>query len=185
MIQDWDNGDGDKFSSTHMSTLYPDFGFYDVKLILTSDNNCKDTASKTIHVASIPEGKFKIEPPIGCANQTIFKFVNMTTDKENKPLKFKWEFGDSTTDTMPLTVNHMYKYPRTINSISLFIESPQANCPVMVIDTLRVLPRVNSDFVWKDINKESKRFIALDTQIAGYSYTCGLSLRPHRYRPGN
>ncbi len=90
-------------------------------LIVTDDNNCKDTTEKIIQYYPAPAAII-VEPNafIGCAPANI-SFDNLTTPI-NESYNIEWDFGDGTTSN-EISPNHMYDNPG-VYSIKVSITSP-------------------------------------------------------------
>lgn len=100
---DWDFGDGNTGTGQFPTHVYATGGFYDVELVVTSDNGCKDSIMKTIEVVDVPTASFTA--PQVCGNE--WDFIN-TSIGNDSIISVEWRFGDNTTDT---TFNGNYTYP--------------------------------------------------------------------------
>jgi gliding motility-associated-like protein len=113
---DWDFGDGtkgpDKKSAVHR---YEVAGVYKIRVIVTYEKGCVDTAYTTVNVFPGPDARFKIQFP---SNEGVFYakedsavFINTSSPDA---IKYFWDFGDGYTST-DRDGYHMYehtgKYP--------------------------------------------------------------------------
>ena len=88
----WDLGDGAYYSGNYVNHIYSSVGFYDVELIVTSSNGCKDSLIKTLEIFNSPEASFTFTPDNA---STINPFVQFTNTSVNA-IPVVWHFGDST-----------------------------------------------------------------------------------------
>lgn len=85
---------------------FSDTGMYDVSLIVTTDQGCADTATKTVHVTPVPVADFTTAN--GCQGDTV-SFTNASTiDAGN--LNYMWTFGDGANST-DIDPGHVYANP--------------------------------------------------------------------------
>ena len=95
----WYFGDGNSntvISPVHAFTLP---GNYNVKLVTTSDYNCKDSISKTIYVRPHPATAFAVSDTSLCLRGNNFNFINNTTIGAGT-FSSLWKFGDAVTSTL-------------------------------------------------------------------------------------
>jgi gliding motility-associated-like protein len=99
----WDFGFTASSSIPEPSNVFPQTGYHDVTLVLTSDFGCKDTITKPIRVYVLPEPEF-------VHNDTCFEdnvsFVNLSSISEGTIAAYLWDFGDAQTSTLPSPVHH-------------------------------------------------------------------------------
>lgn len=162
----WEFGQGNISTQVDAQTSYTAFGTYEVVLVATSEKGCKDTAKATITVAALPVPSFTIQPPQGCAGQTRFVFNATSTTPDNNPMLHQWRFGDNSGDTGKSTA-HTYGAAGTY---SIQLTSINAVCRDSVQQNLTVSPRVSAAFASYALDRETMRFVALDTLIPGYFY---------------
>ncbi|MFI5221610.1 MAG: PKD domain-containing protein, partial [Bacteroidia bacterium] len=91
----WNFGDGATSTSSIAIKAYLTSGIYIVNLVITSNNNCKDSVSKTFTVLAQPKAGFTMNNPIQCFVLNSFTFTD-TTSGTNTRL---WNFGDGDTST--------------------------------------------------------------------------------------
>lgn len=79
-------------------------GNYEIKLVVTNENGCRDTATQIIEAFDKPVVDFLTSDTIGCSPEII-----VFTDLSNPapPATWFWDFGDSTTST---TQNPIHTY---------------------------------------------------------------------------
>lgn len=100
----WNFGDGNTSTLQNPAHIYGATGSYDVSLIVTNANGCKDTLVKSsfIEIISAPPVSFTASDTTGCAPKTI-SFTNNTPNTT----AWLWDFGNGTTSTQQNpTVNY-------------------------------------------------------------------------------
>jgi gliding motility-associated-like protein len=112
----WDFGDNSPIDSVDVSPIhfYPNPGTYTIKLIAVDTNTCNkiDSFSYTITLYTKPTADFSDEPQPSLPNTpTVF------TPTSSPVVKYRWDFGDSSseTKTTPDTVVHQYIRTDTFN----------------------------------------------------------------------
>lgn len=105
----WDFGDGSTFSGRDTGHIYTAGGDYEVRLIVTDQNGCKDTLSKTVSVHAAPVAAFSA--PHVCLHDPV-PFNDSSLSATGTISAWHWDFGDSTisSEQNPL---HLYKDPGT------------------------------------------------------------------------
>lgn len=96
----WQFGNGD--TSTQRSPIYnyKSNATFSVKLLITANNKCKDSASTNVTVYPSPTASFSINDSIQCFKNNSFTYTNLSTNA----LSYNWSFGDNTainTNTSP------------------------------------------------------------------------------------
>ncbi len=109
----WDMGDGSGPISTRNPVYqFPNTGFYDVALTVTSDMGCTNTHTETIEITNVPSASFIVSSQ--CAGlQAVF---NNTSTIITGDLDYVWDFGDGTTGLGDDPV-HVYQNPGTYTVI--------------------------------------------------------------------
>ena len=121
----WEFGDAtiDSLKNPVKKYLSAGTGTYAVKLTSFSDIGCISDTTKNISISSDPVAKFGISDTT-CAGKSIF-FTDSTTIAVGSIVKWYWDFGDGTKDTltsMPLNYNHTYNTPGTY-TVTLMTQS--------------------------------------------------------------
>ncbi|HEY9260560.1 PKD domain-containing protein [Chitinophaga sp.] len=96
----WNFGDGGAGSAAKDPTWqYKAFGPFNVKLVATTANGCKDSASKTLSAFfGQPVASFNVTPDTLCQGADNV-FTDQSTDPTSTINKWEWSFGDGTTST--------------------------------------------------------------------------------------
>jgi PKD repeat protein len=95
----WDLGDGTKDTAKNItSKSYSNTGSFAVKLVSTSNNGCKDSASVTLMVNANPVADFTYNTQNQCLTGNSYSLTNKTSIPSGT-LNYKWDFGDGTNST--------------------------------------------------------------------------------------
>ena len=92
----WNFGDGSTSTALHPSKTYAAAGTYNVKLVTTNANGCKDSTTQTISIATKPIVNFTINNASQCISNNLFSFTNQTTGA----VSYVWDFADGTTSIL-------------------------------------------------------------------------------------
>jgi len=104
----WDLGDGRQSTTGELSNIqYTKLGTYDVKLVVTDVNGCKDSAISVnaVHIY-MPTAKFLISDSVSACPPLTVNFTNQSVNFAS----IKWSFGDGNTSTIAAAA-HIYTYP--------------------------------------------------------------------------
>ncbi|MBK7374591.1 MAG: PKD domain-containing protein [Chitinophagaceae bacterium] len=113
LLYDWDFGDGNTATTANTTHTYATPGTYQVRMIATSANGCKDTSITTVQVYDMPVAGFTINLADQCFKNNQFVFTNTSTIPSGT-MQYAWDLGDGTTATTP-NVTHSYALPGTYN----------------------------------------------------------------------
>lgn len=108
----WDFGDGATATSVHTNHSYAAIGVYDVKLVATSNNGCKDSLTQTVTVSTGPAASFTINTSAQCLSGNSFTFTN--TSSIVGTMSYNWSFGDGGTATAT-NATHSYSSAGVFN----------------------------------------------------------------------
>ena len=118
LTYEWDFADGSFPSAVNQPVhLYSADNSYDVELIATSNNNCKDTVIQTITVHPLPVVGF-IADPVCHFNTSMFDDTS-SINTSNSPaslVSYSWDFGDGSSSTSA-DPSHNYLNDQTYNVI--------------------------------------------------------------------
>ncbi|TAE47633.1 MAG: PKD domain-containing protein, partial [Bacteroidetes bacterium] len=101
---EWFLNGAPKGNSQNISHYFVAVGDYEVVLVITDANGCKDTLSQMVHVHPVPEADFVASDTLGCA-PAVISFSDRTMHIPNQWL---WEFGDGNTSVLQNPV-HTYQ----------------------------------------------------------------------------
>ncbi|MEI6596498.1 MAG: PKD domain-containing protein, partial [Bacteroidota bacterium] len=91
----WDFGNATTSSSTNPNKNYSTAGTYQITLVATSNNNCKDSITKTVTVYAQPKSGFTINNTLQCLVENSFSFDDTTYSSTTR----LWDLGDLTKNT--------------------------------------------------------------------------------------
>ncbi len=100
----WNFGDGVASSLQSPSHLYSTDGTYTVQLLVTSNNNCKDSVTGQLNVYPIPVVDFSSVND--CSNDTTH-FIDLSTVSSGTISSWNWNFGDANFSSIQ-NANHLY-----------------------------------------------------------------------------
>lgn len=101
----WDFGDGSTSTATNPSHTYTTAGSYNVRLIATNSNGCKDTIIKSAAVsAGTLSAGFTKSQSFACSNQVI-NFTNTTVPGPGTSI---WNYGDGSALDTVTNGDHSY-----------------------------------------------------------------------------
>lgn len=90
----WRFGDGNSSSQLSPSKTYTSTGSYNVKLIIASNSNCKDSALQTVYVYPKPSASFTVNTTAQCQNRNSFVLTNNSSISNGSISGSDWTFGD-------------------------------------------------------------------------------------------
>lgn len=123
----WDYKDGSSPGSGPTPThIFTASGVYSVVCTVTSAPGCKQTEAVKVSAGKKPAVTFTVSPNPVCAGSNA-KFTTFTTDTTDK---YRWEFGDGSTQLTPDTPNfYSYGIPNTY-TVSVQGEDRECRGPV-------------------------------------------------------
>jgi PKD repeat protein len=163
----WSFGDGNSSSSNAPSHKYSNNGTYDVKLVATSNEGCKDSLTRQVVVSNVITAGF-ISNDI-CLGDTAF-FTNTTSTSCGTITGYQWDFGDGSgaTATNPFRV---YTSAGTYKVQLIVVQQGGNRDTATTTITVSPKPRVNF-FASNDCAGEQIQFQNLSTissgSISGY-----------------
>lgn len=138
---EWDFGEGGTSPLEDPTHTYAAFGTYDVKLVATSDNGCKDSVTIPITINASPVADFSFTDD--CFNEDAV-FTNLSTSPDGAALTdFAWDFGDGATDVAE-SPTHTYAGPGTYD-VTLDVVSPDG-CTNTITYTVTRFDIPNANF---------------------------------------
>ncbi|RYE18721.1 MAG: PKD domain-containing protein, partial [Sphingobacteriales bacterium] len=129
----WHYGDGTTSTGYYGSHTYATNGMYNIKLVVTDENGCKDSITKPSYIKIIePIADFNVGDTSQCAPAAI-----TFTDNSQYATAWEWDFGDGgtgSTDRNPAP--HIYALPG-FYQVTLAVRGVN-NCVDTVRKTIRV-----------------------------------------------
>ena len=148
----WNFGDATNASNLNPNKNYLTAGTYQIKLIVTSNNNCKDSLVKNVIVFPQPKSGFTINNTSQCLSGNSF-VLNDTSVISSGTLTRLWNFGDATTLSIASTNKNYSSYGTY--QIKLVVTSNNI-CKDSLVKNVIVFPQPKSGFT---INKLSQCLI--------------------------
>jgi gliding motility-associated-like protein len=141
----WTFGDGNSSGNSNAINVYDNAGVYTVKLIATSDNGCKDSATSSITIFSNPVANFDLNN--SCLN-TDASFASTSTVVASPGAStinsYNWTFGDGRTST---TQNPTIRYNNSgTYDVSLTV-STNNGCTDVITKQITIYPVPNANFI--------------------------------------
>lgn len=100
----WNFGDGTTSTDRAPSHAYASNGAFTVRLIVTDQNGCSDTLTRTNYIQILtPVAQFSVSDTLGTCPPLIVNFTNQSGSYTN----IMWNFGDGTTSTL-VNPSHFY-----------------------------------------------------------------------------
>ena len=135
--RNWDFGNGTISSNINPSITYSTANTYQVKVVSTSNNGCKDSLTKTITVNPKPTVGFTINNSMQCVNGNSF-LVNDTSTISSGTLTRNWDFGNGTSF---ININPTISYTIDSTYIIKLISTSNYGCKDSVSKTVTVYPK--------------------------------------------
>ncbi len=92
----WDFGDNGSSSVQNPSHSYQNDGLFNVRLIVTSNNGCKDTLIKQTTIYPLPVVNFNADTSSGCKSLCV-NFSDVSSVPGDSVILWNWSFGDGAT----------------------------------------------------------------------------------------
>ncbi|MDI1235093.1 MAG: PKD domain-containing protein [bacterium] len=189
MSNSWTFGDMRSASTLNTSHSYDTFGTYSVRLIVNSNQGCKDTITKNTTVFPMPIPAFNVNNQSQCLNNQNFIFTNLSTINKDS-FNSTWILGEKDSTT---TKNASKQFKTSsIFSVSLILKSNKG-CIDSAGMQVKVFPKPFSQYSVNDstqcLNTQAYNFINLSTIQSGmmnYNWSLGngysTSITPVNYR---
>ncbi len=117
----WIFGDGNTGNGNPTTNIYPDFGFYNVNLTVTSSFGCDTSITDSVYIHPLPQPNFSNTTV--CVNTPPTSFLDSTSIPQGAISQLNWNFGDgnSGNGTTPSnTYQNEGTYNVTLTAISTY-----------------------------------------------------------------
>jgi len=141
LTHSWDMGGDGTSSSMSPTHMFSDTGSYSVRLIVTSDRNCADTAEDIVSILESPNAAFTSNYDSTCLKGNSFTFSDASTF--NGTLNLSWDLGDGNS-SMAISPSHEYLNPG-LYSVRLIAEGLNS-CRDTITRQVRVYPQIDQMF---------------------------------------
>ena len=126
MQYQWQFGSGGNSSLASPTFSFTQAGQHEIKLLVSTNQNCGDSASATVTVYPNPVPVF--EAKTTCINLP-FQPVNNTNENIGSPVKYNWYYGDTAVSATKEAPDRIFTQPGTM-TIRLAVSSEQCPTPV-------------------------------------------------------
>ena len=141
-IYSWNFGDGNYSTLVSPFHIYNNQGYYNIKLITTSPEQCKDSSSSVIHIVQLPVSDFTLSTHQGCSPLV----VTVQNQSSGYNMSYLWNFGIGNISTLndPFSIT----YPQGDYDTTYIIKLTTSNLcgSVNKFDTIVVKPKPKVDF---------------------------------------
>ena len=160
----WMFGDGNSSTMEDPDHVYATAGTYNVKLIATSANGCRDSVSKTVTVYSLPVANFAATTE--CLTDTT-EFTNSSTNATS----YNWSFGNGNSSTL---ANPTHVYGKDGNYTVTLIATSSNGCMDTTTSVVTVNPLPQVAFTANDTcDGKSMTIVNSTTGANAYAWTFG------------
>lgn len=105
----WDFGDSTPTSSSGLNKRYTNYGAYNVKLRVITNDGCTDSTNKNILIHPMPNAAFTVNNTITCFKDHGFDFSAAASFIPVGTIaSYTWDFGDTTTSTLKTPPTKVY-----------------------------------------------------------------------------
>lgn len=131
---EWDFGDGANGNGANVSHVYTADGNYTATLIVTTEDNCRDTVSMVVPIyVNGPTANFSSPTPANCAPSIVEFF-----DNSEEAVAWYWEFGDGSSSTVQNPVK-LYENPGVYNVLLVVTAASGCTDTLFMPDFVTVL----------------------------------------------
>ncbi|MDP1745496.1 MAG: PKD domain-containing protein, partial [Bacteroidota bacterium] len=131
----WQYGDGTVSALQNSIYTYATCGTFNAKLVVTTDDGCKDSTTKTARVYCLPVADFSFADE--CLNQTI-NFTDLSAVAGDTVSVWSWDFGDTSPLSIVQNPGHAYNASGPF-AVSL-IATSNNGCKDTVVKNVNVYP---------------------------------------------
>ncbi|MBJ7427390.1 MAG: PKD domain-containing protein, partial [Bacteroidia bacterium] len=139
--QKWNFGVGisDTTNIANPTKTYSTVGAFTVKLVATSNNNCKDSMLKNVTTSASATANFNINNASQCLTGNNFAFTNSSANSTSQT----WTFGDASNST---TLNPTKTYTIFGSYTVKLVAKNTANCNDSITKNVTVNPKPTASF---------------------------------------
>ncbi|MEO8768604.1 MAG: PKD domain-containing protein [Ferruginibacter sp.] len=168
----WTFGDATLGSGHNPSHTYTTAGWYDVRLITTDINGCKDTIIKAHYIrVNGPTANFGSAVPGTCLLSTVTFADSSQTDGINPITTWIWNYGDGHIDTLTAPpFQHNYSAPG-IYTITLTVKDSTGCSNTLVRPNLLIVSKPVANFNTLDTATCPDRAVAFHSTSTGPGLT--------------
>lgn len=135
----WAFSDGTNYNVANPVKTLLNNNNLNIKLLITSNNNCKDSVSKTVVINQKPLVDFSVNDTVQCFKSNQFVFTKSTTNSN----LFFWNLGDSSTSTLS---NPTKVYSKSGSFLVRLFAQNNNGCSDSMFKTITVNSNANAGF---------------------------------------
>jgi PKD repeat protein len=173
----WNFGDGGTSTAQNPSHGYAAAGTYQVKLIVTTNNGCKDSTTQSVTVFPQPAAAFTIGNSTQCLSNNNFAFISTSTVSGGSIANYSWSFGDGGTST---SQNPTYSYTAVGTYQVKLVVTTNNGCKDSITQSITINPQPVAGFSISNstqcLSNNSFSFTSTSTSsgsISNYSWSFG------------
>lgn len=141
----WNFGDANTSNSQHPGHVYANTGNFNVELIVTNADGCKDTVVKPVIVHELPTASFTFNNE--CRYKSV-NFNNTSTSTIDPIVSYIWTMHDATVYNSANT-SHVYNIDGTY-AVSLIVTT-NFNCSDTIVQNVTIYPLPVPQFTANDV----------------------------------
>ncbi len=134
----WNFNNESSSSSMHQKVKFSSEGIKSVRLVVSSDKNCKDTADQLLTVFPLPLAQFNASEEC-LKNNTLFTNLSTISSKfsSNQIAQYAWNFGDNQSSS---SINPSHQFGNAgSHNVTLILKSTN-NCIDSITKSIKVHP---------------------------------------------
>lgn len=134
----WNFGDGATATGQTATHNYSAAGTYQVKLVVTTDQGCKDSIIQLVTGYPQPVADFTVNNSGQCLNNNVFNFTNTSTVSTGTIIGYNWSFGNGQNSTLQ---NPVYTYTVAGTYAVTLIVTTDNGCKDTLVKNVVVYPQ--------------------------------------------
>ncbi len=139
----WDFGDGTLSNLPSPSHVFPTDSFYNVKLLMVSDQGCRDSMRRTVFVYPTPSTGIVINQNQQCLVGNTYYFDGQAAVKSGAVTAYAWSLGSGLSSTLQDT---LVRYTSAGTRFIRFTAITNLGCRDTAYDTVTVHANPTADF---------------------------------------
>lgn len=161
----WDFGDGNNSTLANPQHYYSNAGVYNVSLIVTSSNGCKDTVTKSATVYPTPITDFSANNV--CLGGTV-SFIDNSTISSGNIASWNWNFNDGNISS---DQNPSHTFSNQGSFVVRLVTTSDMNCRDTIDKSVSVFPLPNVNFSAGSVCENSATVFTDNSSVASGSIT--------------
>lgn len=137
----WDFGDLNYGSNQNESHSYFSEGTYPIELVVTSANNCRDTATGNVTIHPMPQVAFSMQN--ACLEETISFTDNSIISLPGAITTYVWDFGDQSAPSNVQSPTYVYQNAGTYDVTLIAVSNENCSSNLEQSVTVHPLPQVS------------------------------------------